>query len=362
MDKEAMSALSGLSGVGSVVGAVVNPIAQYFQNQSDRQFQREMLAAEQAFTREMWNANNNYNAPVKQVERLKEAGLNPALMYGNGADSGLSTLAGNPSVGAPNQQAPEINALAMAQVANLNAQAKATSDENDRKNGMFPYEIAAKDTATKLANSATELNKAQVTKVMADAGVAVSTANKLAIECDTMLLQQREFAQGMKDRLAILSNQRYMSDVDAAHAEELVNQNLENLKASLMKIKAETSKARAEAAKANRETQFFDAKEKEIEATIGKIDAERKVLMTKEEEQQILNDLKRKYGDKEAQEHLKKMKQERITGYIHAGCEVANTACNVVNTFKNPLAQTVTTDTYHSNGSSSHTIKSTSYQ
>jgi hypothetical protein len=36
---------------------------------------------------QMWNMNNEYNKPVNQVLRLKEAGLNPALMYGNGSAS-----------------------------------------------------------------------------------------------------------------------------------------------------------------------------------------------------------------------------------------------------------------------------------
>lgn len=33
----------------------------------------------------MWNAQNAYNTPAAQMERLKEAGLNPALVYGSGS-------------------------------------------------------------------------------------------------------------------------------------------------------------------------------------------------------------------------------------------------------------------------------------
>lgn len=32
---------------------------------------------------QMWNASNEYNSPINTINRYKEAGLNPALMYGN---------------------------------------------------------------------------------------------------------------------------------------------------------------------------------------------------------------------------------------------------------------------------------------
>ena len=43
-------------------------------------------AATTAFKRqkELFDYQNAYNTPAKQMERLKAAGLNPALMYGQG--------------------------------------------------------------------------------------------------------------------------------------------------------------------------------------------------------------------------------------------------------------------------------------
>lgn len=43
--------------------------------------------AEYAYSKdlEMWERNNAYNSPMAQMQRLKEAGLNPNLVYGNGA-------------------------------------------------------------------------------------------------------------------------------------------------------------------------------------------------------------------------------------------------------------------------------------
>lgn len=41
-----------------------------------------------------WNAQNEYNLPVNQMQRLTDAGLNPHLVYGNG---GASSTASTPS-------------------------------------------------------------------------------------------------------------------------------------------------------------------------------------------------------------------------------------------------------------------------
>lgn len=36
---------------------------------------------------EMWNKQNEYNSPQAQMQRLNEAGLNPAMMYGGGSEA-----------------------------------------------------------------------------------------------------------------------------------------------------------------------------------------------------------------------------------------------------------------------------------
>lgn len=52
---------------------------------------------------EMWHRNNEYNSPQAQMQRLKNAGLNPNLVYGNGA-------VGNASSTPPQFEAPTMQA------------------------------------------------------------------------------------------------------------------------------------------------------------------------------------------------------------------------------------------------------------
>lgn len=62
--------------------------------QQQNQYNEAQRADERAYDRMMWDLQNKYNSPVEQMARLREAGLNPHLMYGRGtlgtADS-LST-------------------------------------------------------------------------------------------------------------------------------------------------------------------------------------------------------------------------------------------------------------------------------
>lgn len=51
----------------------------------------------------MWNLANDYNLPINQKQRLKDAGLNPALMYKNGAGSGGNTSTTQPKYNAIRQ-------------------------------------------------------------------------------------------------------------------------------------------------------------------------------------------------------------------------------------------------------------------
>lgn len=89
------------------------------QNKKNIQFQRETNRAEQDWSYRMylqqrfdnlmdWNRQNRYNSPEQQMQRLKEAGLNPHLVYGNGATATAgavnSSSASNPRLSAPRSE------------------------------------------------------------------------------------------------------------------------------------------------------------------------------------------------------------------------------------------------------------------
>jgi hypothetical protein len=91
-------------GIGSaIVGAVgggISGIVQSFINRrtaeidSAQNFRYSQRLAEDAYKRDvdMWNKQNAYNSPQAQMQRYQDAGLNPALMYGQGNSGNASNM------------------------------------------------------------------------------------------------------------------------------------------------------------------------------------------------------------------------------------------------------------------------------
>lgn len=81
--------------IGAIGGAAISAIGNWFGNRSNRKASREAFERESKFAREerlaqqqwieqMYEKNNSYNSPAAQMQRLKDAGLNPDLMYSRG--------------------------------------------------------------------------------------------------------------------------------------------------------------------------------------------------------------------------------------------------------------------------------------
>lgn len=114
----------GASGINAGLGLLSSSL------QHDRN--KELMELENKYNLMQWHRENEYNLPVNQVQRLKAAGLNPALMYGNGAD-GLTAASGNgvsgQSAGMPDLG--QVDPLTAAKIANINAETRKTEADTD---------------------------------------------------------------------------------------------------------------------------------------------------------------------------------------------------------------------------------------
>lgn len=135
-----------ISGGGSLLSSGLNLIGVNMANQANMK-----LAEYQADRNlELWNLNNEYNTPAKQMERYKAAGLNPNLIYGNGSSS-----AGNSSSPAAGYNPPDIKPLSI----NGNPFASATQAFLD---GLSVSSTVAKN------NSETAVNYQQIANLQED--------------------------------------------------------------------------------------------------------------------------------------------------------------------------------------------------
>lgn len=96
--------LGGASLLGSALGARSNSKTNA-ANMELARYQNEWQTQEneKAFQRSvhMWNLQNEYNSPTQQMARLRSAGLNPNLVYGNG-------VVGNSAGSAPQYEPADI--------------------------------------------------------------------------------------------------------------------------------------------------------------------------------------------------------------------------------------------------------------
>lgn len=70
--------------IGGLIDTATNGLAAMLTGKRNRKFAREMYWTQRNGALADWNMQNEYNAPAAQMARLKAAGLNPNLVYGNG--------------------------------------------------------------------------------------------------------------------------------------------------------------------------------------------------------------------------------------------------------------------------------------
>ena len=215
--------LGGMLGLGSLFNESSNAAlaAQVSRENTDKTIQAQKDMAQYAYTKdvEMWDRANAYNNPVQQMARLRDAGLNPMLLYG----TGTAASAGNAASSMPHYQAPNLEykyvpntpnfgaaitqfqnlAMMSAQVDNVKAQTNATLQKT--ANDALTNVILAAD-----ANVAPALRAAELKRARGEA-------------------QSAEVTGSFAERLASLGYQRGLSQaeverVGAKYAEVLKSQ------------------------------------------------------------------------------------------------------------------------------------------
>lgn len=109
---------SAIPGLGTAAGAAIGAgvglfqdVSGYFVGQHNAKqqykYNKQLMDYQHSLNRADADYANWYNSPVEQRKRLAAAGLNPDLMYGNGAP--LSTIATSPTGGSSVSAAPVPN-------------------------------------------------------------------------------------------------------------------------------------------------------------------------------------------------------------------------------------------------------------
>ncbi|WP_373233771.1 hypothetical protein [Parabacteroides sp. D26] len=191
-----MSIVGGIiSGVGSLLGGIgssaMNNKAVQDTNKANMeiakyQAQWQQQENEKAYQRSlnMWNLQNEYNSPTQQMARIRAAGLNPNLVYGNG-------VTGNSAGSTPQYEPAKFNAPTMQAYRGWNLgisdaisqflayrTAKAQVDNMEAQNSLIRQQTATE--ATKQANIAASTSRSEFDLNMAKELKDVSVSSAIA--------------------------------------------------------------------------------------------------------------------------------------------------------------------------------------
>lgn len=166
----------------------------YLANRAEERKNKELAKDEREWNLSMWNRQNQYNHPIEQMARLKQAGLNPNMIYGAGA----ATASGNANDVKGYDRAEATNVMKgiddfgdfyrfsniQAQTDNLQSQ-----EEVNRQNAAY---TAVKTAGESLGNQqkkldlgiSTQLMDSSVQAGMANAEQAVANARRSKTEAD----------------------------------------------------------------------------------------------------------------------------------------------------------------------------------
>ncbi|WP_308549304.1 hypothetical protein [uncultured Parabacteroides sp.] len=221
-----------IGGLGSIVNSAIGASSQRranIQNMELAKYQNNWQAVEneKAYARslEMWNMQNAYNSPTAQMSRLRQAGLNPNLVYGSG-------VTGNSAGSAPQYQPAKIQRATMepyrgwnlglsdavstylavrqnkAQVENMEAQNKLIK-EQARTEGIRQGNIAMSTARSGFdLNLARELRNISIDRAIAEKNLSEASAAGAWTGANQKVLQY-ELDRTLFDNKVKLSNAQY---------------------------------------------------------------------------------------------------------------------------------------------------------
>lgn len=196
---------------------------------------KELAEYQYAKNLDMWHLTNAYNSPTSQMERLKAAGLNPNMVYGEGG-------ATKAAVGAPNYEAPTLQSY--------------TGTDYGVRGGVNAG-LQAYQAQQQLRNMETQndVNKQQITNMQ---------SQKDYVDQQTISSAQSAAESAMRTA-------RTKFDLDLAT--ELKNNTLQVAQANLSRVNANIDSVKAATELTRKNIDFQDLRRELTQSQIGQLQA-----------------------------------------------------------------------------------------
>lgn len=189
-----------------------NREAQQQMNQANIESAERINQSQIDWSREYFDKTNAYNTPTMQMQRFKEAGLNPHLIYGQGS-TGNATQPSNPPMEVPKGQAftgsqdgiddlltGGLN-LAQQYVGMRKQQAEIDNVDAQTQVAMAQKENVDSQTVSNYTNSAKTSRELDLTNALFDSKVRQADANLRNTDTQTRKIEQEISSSKAGERL-----------------------------------------------------------------------------------------------------------------------------------------------------------------
>ena len=165
---------------GAVVSSIAGLVGSIGSSRKAYHRSKKLMDKQFAMDKEMFDYQNKYNLPSAQMERLKSAGLNPALMYGQGTTGNASGYPQSKFTQLnPYMNAGDIGTLANASINMAMLKAQKDNIESDTE---------VKKTSATRNKVLTKKDKAEIRKI-----------NRSIVNMDTQTAKMLQETSNLKD-------------------------------------------------------------------------------------------------------------------------------------------------------------------
>lgn len=213
-----MSGAAILGGAFNAASSYINYINQRKQNSANRQWENywnlqsmdfQSREAERSYQRQremydyMFQKENDYNSPARQMQRLRAAGLNPALLAGSAIDAGSSAVSAPASPQASANMGSSALPAAQFDTNSIAEMAKAFSQI-----GLNDAQISKSNKEIEKIGSEIELNNKQQNKVLKEtAALQYTLEDILPTQYAKLLAEAEKTVQDMNNSQQITEAQ-----------------------------------------------------------------------------------------------------------------------------------------------------------
>ena len=155
---------AAIQSASSLLGTFMDLGSNVLTNRANRKWNEKMYGRQREDALADWQRQNAYNHPSEQMKRLREAGLNPNLVYDNGATTTGATVR-SADVKPWNPEAPKFNINQGAALATYyDTQVKQAQTDNLRAQNTVLLQDAELKKAQEVGQQASTLKTLQDTK------------------------------------------------------------------------------------------------------------------------------------------------------------------------------------------------------